>query len=337
MQHVYVTLAGENKVSIFEMDSDTGQLTFKEDTPLTGGPGPLTVDPTGSYMYVGVRSTKEMSSFRVNKKAGSLSHIRTIGLEADPCYISTDRTGNYLLAAYYSAGHVSVHPIGPHGDVSGPAIEWLATANKAHCVQMDTSNRFTFVPHVGESNVIHQFDFDEQTGKLTQNETPWVLGQKGFGPRHYAYHPTLDMIYFDNEQGCSVTAYALDRSTGTVEAMQTVSTLPDNYKDDNSCAQIHIAPSGNYVYASNRGHNSIAVFAIGPTTGMLTAVAQEPTVAIPRAFNIDPSGKFMLVGSLESGEIATYRIDSESGRLGHVETQKVGVEPMWIHITEPVG
>jgi 6-phosphogluconolactonase len=185
--------------------------------------------------------------------------------------------------------------------------------------------------------VIHQFDFDEQTGKLTQNETPWVLGQKGFGPRHYAYHPTLDMIYFDNEQGCSVTAYALDRSTGTVEAMQTVSTLPDNYKDDNSCAQIHIAPSGNYVYASNRGHNSIAVFAIGPTTGMLTAVAQEPTVAIPRAFNIDPSGKFMLVGSLESGEIATYRIDSESGRLGHVETQKVGVEPMWIHITEPVG
>lgn len=329
-QYLYTALAGENKISIFSMDPDTGHLEFKQDVQLGGSPGPLAVAPEQNFMYAGIRSTREISSFRIDQRTGSLSMIGTVSLESDPCFMTTDRSGRFLLSAYYGAGRVSVHPISANGAASAPPVEWRATADKAHCIQLDSSNRFAFVPHVMTANVIFQFRFDESTGKLVPGDVPRAIPPEGVGPRHFCFHPDQDFAYFDNEQGSSVTAYRFDPSAGTLTPFQTVSTLPVDFDGSNSCAQIHIAPSGDFLYASNRGHDSIAIFAIDGTTGELAAIGQQPTLETPRAFNLDPAGRFLFVGGLVSGELASYRIDTRTGTLEPLETYTVGEQPMWV-------
>jgi 6-phosphogluconolactonase len=140
------------------------------------------------------------------------------------------------------------------------------------------------------------------------------------------------MVYFSNEQGCSVTAYAFDPEKGLLSPQQTVSTLPEGYTGRNSCSQIQIAPSGKFLYAPNRGHNSIAGFAVDATTGHLTALGQTPSETVPRAFSLDPTGTFLYAAGLESGRLAAYRIDQNSGLLQPLEVYPVGTRPMWIMI-----
>jgi 6-phosphogluconolactonase len=140
------------------------------------------------------------------------------------------------------------------------------------------------------------------------------------------------MVYFSNEQGCSITAYAFDQEKGLLSPLQTVSTLPAGYTDRNSCSQIQIAPSGKFLYAPNRGHNSIACFSVDATTGHLTALGQMPSETVPRAFSLDPTGTFLYAAGLESGRLAAYRIDQNSGLLQPLEVYPVGNRPMWVMI-----
>jgi 6-phosphogluconolactonase len=336
MQHVYITLEGDDKISRYALDSLSGNLHHQEDIAIVGSPAPFTVSPNGKHAYVGLRDANKMVSFDVDSLTGALTRTSSVDLESDPCYVSVDATGRYLLSAYYSAGHIAVHAINPDGALAGPATEWIGTRQKAHCAHTDPSNNFTFLPHVGESNAIYQFKFDSSTGSLTPNNPPVIEAPQGHGPRHYVYHPHANFVYFDNEQGSSVTAYRLDQDAGTLSPFQTISTLPDNWSGENSCAQIHMVPSGDFLYSSNRGHNSIAMFAADPASGELTPLGHQPTVGTPRAFGVDPVGSFLLVGGLDDGELATYRIDKTSGRLIHVTTQHVGDKPMWIHITGSV-
>lgn len=328
--HVYVSIAGENKISLFKMNPDTGELMFQSDVEVSGSPGPLAVDPERRFLYAGLRSTRQISSFRINHSTGALSLIRTISLDSDPCYIATDRKGNFLLSSYYGAGRVAVHPVGEDGAVSSPPIEWLSTAEHAHCVQIDRSNQFVFVPHTVVPNRIFQFRFDENTGKLMPNTVPEVIPKEKVGPRHFCFHPSQDILYVSNEQGSSVTAYNLDPSAGTLMAFQTLSALPRDYDEENTCAQIHITPSGKFLYVSNRGHDSIAGFSIDDTAGQLTSLGQQPTEPTPRAFTIDPTGDFLFVGGQASGRLAAYRIDNQTGILKPLATYDVGKNPMWV-------
>ncbi len=331
LYHIYVTLAGENKISILTMDAENGELTRQEDVALGGGPGPLAVDPEKRFLYAGVRSTQEISSFRTERETGKLTLISNIPLESDPCALYTDRAGRFLLSAYYSAGRVAVHALTPEGAVEKAPVQWLSTARGAHALQTDASNQFAFAPHVQESNAILQFLFDEAAGTLTPNpEAPKVTPPPGTGPRHFCFHPTKDIVYFDNEQECSVTGYHLDTSSGTLQPFQTLSTLPQGFDEENTCAQIHIAASGRTLYASNRGHDSIACFSIDPDTGRLSSMDQEPTEEMPRAFNLTPQDDFLLVGSLVSENLACYRVDQETGALSHMYTRHIGERPMWI-------
>ena len=337
MQHVYITLQGDDKIAIYNLDSASGNLTHQEDIAIVGGPAPFAVSPDGHHAYTGLRTTNTMVSFDIDSSSGTLTPTGSVDLESDPCYVSVDATGRYLLSAYYFSGHIAVHPINENGALAGPATEWLGTRPKAHCAHTDASNKFTFLPHVGESNAIYQFRFDSSTGSLTPNDPPVIEAPEGHGPRHYVYHPHANFVYFDNEQGSSVTAYRLDPDAGTLSPFQTVSTLSGGWSGENSCAQIHMTPSGDFLYATNRGHNSIAMFAVETTSGKLTSLGQQPTVGTPRAFGIDPLGSYMLVGGLDDGDLATYRIDRTSGRLEHIATRPVGDQPMWIHITGAVN
>ena len=335
--YLYLALAGENKISIFAMDPETGKLQLQEDVGLGGGPGPLAVDPEQKTLYVGIRSTSEIASFSIDRPTGSLSHISSVSLQGDPCYLSTDRKGRFLLGAYYGAGKVTVHPIDADGGVRGAAVTSVSTAEHAHCIQTDATNRFAFVPHVLPSNAIFQFLFDEDTGQLTANATPRAAFEGEPGPRHFCFHPSLDVVYSSNEQGCSASAYHFDTSVGTLSAFETLSTLPTDWQGDNTCAQIWLAPSGRYLYVSNRGHDSIACFAVDMEKGGLTAIGHQLTEEVPRVFNVDPQGQYLFAGGQRSGRLASYRIDQETGVLQPLETYAVGERPMWVHIADLSG
>lgn len=331
---MYVSLQGDDKILRFGMDASTGALQPLGALEVPGGPAPMVVDPTQRFLYVARRGECKLSSYGIDQQSGELSHIGTVPLHTDPCYIATDRKGRYVLSAYYEGRGVTVHAIGSDGSVGDPPVQRLETARGAHCFQTDPSNRYAFVPHIAGRgpNEIWQFRFDEQTGHLTPNATPKVTPEQPVGPRHYCFHPSKDLMYFSNEQGCSVTAYRFDSATGTLHPLQTVSTLPSGYDGQNSCSQIRITPSGKFLYAPNRGHNSIACFSVDATTGLLTSIGQAPSEQIPRVFNIDPDGNFLYAAGLESGYLAAYGIDQSSGSLEPLARYPLGARPMWVLI-----
>ena len=335
---MYVTISGEDKILIFTMDGESGGLEPRGSLAVPGRPAPLAMAPDRRFLHVARRDANEISSFGVDQRTGALSLIGTAALEADPNYLAMDRKGRFLLSAYYQGGKAAVHPVGDDGAVTAPPVEWLDTHRGAHCFQTDPSNRFAFVPHVMDSNVILQFRFDEATGRLTPNSPPSFKPPDGEGPRHYCFHPSRDILYFSNEQGCSVTAYHFDPSAGTLAAFQTISTLPpEGYAERNTCAQIQITSSGRFLYAPNRGHNSIACFSVDASSGRLTSLGQVPTEPVPRAISLDPEGNFLYVAGLESGRLASYRIDGDTGKLEPLEVYTVGTRPMWVLITRLAG
>ena len=327
--HMYVSFQDDDKISIFTVDPATGQLGWQEDVAVDGGPAPLAIDPGKNFLYVGRRGSQEISSYRINQSTGGLSWIGTAPLQGEPVYVATDRTGRFVLSAYYYQSTAAVHAVNGDGVAEFPPIEWRYTGHGAHAILTDRSNRFAFVPHIANRgpNQIFQFKFDENTGRLTPNDPPMHSPEEYLGPRALAFHPSLNVVYFSDEQGSSVTAYNLDPSTGTLAPFQTISTLPAGYSGNNTCSQIQIAPSGRFLYAPNRGHNSVASFTVDASTGR---VGTEP---VPRAFNLDPDGRFLFAAGQQSGRLATYRVDQDSGELTPLETYEGGNNPMWVLIT----
>ncbi len=342
--YMYVALQDDNKVSVFTMDAENGKLTPKVDVPVPGGPSLLAISPNRKVLYIGHRAVPEISSHLIDHNTGGITKNGTVSPDDPAAFLATDRSGKYLLSSHYQGGHAAVHPIGDGGAVGGPPIEWLATDAGAHAMQTDPSNKFAFVPHIARlndnvlepvkdapgPNVIFQFRFDENTGRLTPNAAPRVEQEDLIGPRHYCFHPTMDILYFSDEQGCSVTGYRLDTSTGTLSPFQTITTLPDGYTGRNTCSQIQISSSGRFLYIPNRGHNSIAGFSVDQSTGRLSAIGQVSTEAVPSAFSLDPEGKFLFAAGSASGRLASYRIDGDTGSLTHLETYPVGERPMWV-------
>lgn len=328
----YIAVGGDEALRCFAMNPRDGALTLQEEIRLGGAPGPLAVDPTQRFLYVGLRSTCRLVSFQIESTTGRLHPFgEAVALDTDPCYLSTDRSGRYLLAAYYRAGKATVHPIDTNGALGRAASCTVTTLPYAHCIHTDPTNRFAFLPHVAESNTIVQLHFDTATGQLTPNRPAQVTPPANTGPRHYVYHPTKDIVYFSNEQGGSVTAYHLDPVQGTLTPFQTLSTLPTGFAGSNTCAKIQIHPTGRFLYVSNRGHDSIAGFALADD-GYLTALGQQPTEPIPRAFGLDPSGNFLYASGQGSGKLTAYRIDQGSGRLQPLATYPIGERPMWVMV-----
>ena len=233
-----------------------------------------------------------------------------------------------------------MHRIRGDGSLDGDPVEWRSTAPGAHSIQADPSNQFVFVPHIATLsseddglNAILQFTLDQDTGRLTPGTPPQVAPSGKLGPRHFCFHPTLDLLYFSDEQGNSVTSYSLDPALGTLRPVQTVSTLPEGTTVSNTCAQIQISPTGRMLYAPNRGHDTIACFSVD-AKGRLERVANVPTEPTPRAFSLDPAGKFLLAAGLDSGKLAAYRTDEAAGNLEPVATYDVGSGPMWVLIAD---
>jgi 6-phosphogluconolactonase len=333
----YVSVRRDNRVSIFTMDPNSGKVAWQQQVRVEGGPDPMALDPRGRFLYVACRDRQQMSSYRIDPATGGLSLVNTVPLQGEPIQIVTDRTGRHVLSAFFYQSTIGVHAVSDDGRIAFPPIEWRYTAYGAHGIEVDPSNRFVFVPHVARSggpNAVAQFRFDARSGRLTPNTPPFLSLKDNEGPRHLLVHPALDVAYSADEQGCSATAYRLDRSTGTLAKLHSVSTVPSDYrvKSQVTCSELLIHPNGRLLFVVTREHNSIASFAIDQTTGRLTEADRVPTEPDVRPLCLDPSGRFMAAAGSggTAGRLVTYEVSSATGKMTPLETYDAGNGPMWI-------
>jgi 6-phosphogluconolactonase len=188
-------------------------------------------------------------------------------------------------------------------------------AAHAHGISLDAANRFVFVPDLGLDRVMI-YRWDETGGRLTANDPAFVATARGAGPRHFAFHPSGRFAYVINELNSTLTAYSYDADHGALHPLQNISTLPVRFHGSNTCAEVQVHPSGKFVYGSNRGHDSIAIFAVDGQTGKLRFVGHESTRGKePRNFAIDPSGRYLLAANQNSDSVVVFRIDVGTGKL----------------------
>ncbi len=325
---VYVSMAPEQKIQVYRLDPRDGKLAAVEALDVEGTPGALAVDPQKRFLFASLRSNSTLASYRLDPKTGKLKHVSTAPLAkgANAAFVATDRTGRWLLSASYMAGKVVVHRLND-GAIQLPEVQATTTAKTAHATAIDPENRWVFVPHV-TPNAVYQFRFDAATGKLADaGKAPG--GKPKAGPRHLAFHPTLKLAFTSDEAGSSITSYRLDDKAGLKPA-ETLSTLPADFKRANTTAEVKVHPTGKFVWVSNRGHDSLAGFAIDPKTGKLTALGQTPTEKTPRSFEIDPDGRFVLGAGEGSGKLAVFRVDVGTGALTRVHTYDVGRSLTWV-------
>jgi 6-phosphogluconolactonase len=340
-----VSASQDDKVVRFAIDEASGRLTPARVYDVPGGPMPMAISPDGRTLYVSLRGADRVASFRIEAQSGDLSPLNEIDVAGSATFIATDRTGRYLLSAYYAGGVLRVHGLTGDGSL-GAHVQTVETAKNAHCVVLDRSNRFVFVPHTG-AEAIFQFQFDAQSGRLTPHPAGHVDTsdpQAKWEPRHLWFHPTADFAYVSMEAGNAIGAFGFDAEKGTLtplarqsgggrSAPEFVSTLPQAFSGENTTAHIELTPDGRFAYVSNRGHDSIAGFQVDADTGHIrpTEPLTTPTEPKPRAFTIHPSGKWMYVAGQDSGRLASYRI-GDDGSLTPMETHAVGRGPAWVQV-----
>jgi 6-phosphogluconolactonase len=294
--------------SFLEVDQKRGLLFSVNEVNQSGG------KPSGA-----------VSAFKINPQTGMLTAINqqpTMG--RGPCHLLLDKTGKNLLVANYVGGNVAVIPVGADGKL-GEATSVIQHRGKsvnpqrqeaphAHGVVLDAANRFAFVCDLGLDKVMI-YKFDAESGKLTANEPAFAEVKPGSGPRHMVFRPDGKFAYVNNEMTSTVTAFAYDAEAGKLSEVQTISTLPGGVAvPGNSTAEIQAHPSGKFLYVSNRGHDSVALFNIDQEKGTLTFVeAQSTGGKVPRHFGIDPSGKQIVVENQRSGQVMICPID-ENGK-----------------------
>src|ERR1700693_6164124 len=329
----YTSKTDSKGIYSFHFDSGTGRLTAMAVAATTQDPSFLTVAPNEKYLYAvnergefDGKKSGAVTSYSLDPKSGQLSQLNQVPSGgADPCYVSFDQTGKYLLVANYTGGSVSIFPVAPDGRIGAPSAFVQHTGSgpnnerqegpHAHYIGTSADNRFVFVVDLGLDEVV-VYRFDPAKGSLTPNDRPFAKVAPGAGPRHLVFHPNGKFAYVLNEVNSTVTAFAYDSKNGSLSTLQTLSTIPKDFTAHNDTAEIVVHPSGKFLYASNRGHDSIAEFTINPAKGTLTVAGDFPTQGkTPRNFTLDPTGKFLLAANQESNNIAVFRIDQSPGAL----------------------
>jgi 6-phosphogluconolactonase len=329
---VYVSESKENRVVFFKLDEKNGDLDRMGEVNLSGAPGCLAPSRDGKMLYAAVRSSSEFATLSIDPGSGGLSLVSTAPASGSAAYIWPDSTGKWLLAAYYGEGRVSSSAI-VGGGIKGEPVSVLDVGPKAHCIQTDPANRFAFAPHPVDLNRVDQFVFDANSGKLSSNDPAFASGADGAGPRHLQFHPNGKWVYLVNEQGKSVSLCHYDGEKGTLKLRQTWSTHPDDWDmTKGSCADIEITAGGRFLYASNRGHDSIAAFSIDEKSGELTSLGQTPTGETPRSFNLMPveNQRLLVAAGQKSNTLTVYRRNPSTGVLTQLKVIECGGSPAWV-------
>ncbi len=320
-------------IYVYHMDPATGALTLDSVATEPVNPSFLALDPQRRFLY----ATSEVMTFEgqpggavyayaIDPETGRLTFLnRQPSLGEATCHLSVDRTGRFVLVANYMGGSVAVLPVLEDGRL-GPVTDFVQhegssvnperqEAPHPHSIFLDAAERFAFVPDLGLDKVMI-YRFDAARGTLTPAETPWVSVQPGAGPRHFAFHPQGRFAYVLNELDATMTAFSYDPATGALTTLQTLDVQPDDEAALRSGADVHVAPSGRFVYGSLRGPDCIVSLAIDEATGQLTRLGHTSTQGqTPRNFALDPSGTLLLAANQDSHTIVTFRIDAQTGAL----------------------
>jgi 6-phosphogluconolactonase len=289
-----------------------------------------------------------VSAFASDPTTGRLELInqRASG-GAGPCHLALDQTGRYVLVANYGGGSAAVLPVAPDGRL-GEATDFVQHAGSsvdpqrqegphAHCVTVSPDNRFVFVCDLGLDKVM-AYRFNAEEGKLAPSDPPFATVAPGAGPRHMAFRPDGKYAYVINELNSTITAFAYDRNSGRLAEVQTISTLPEFYDGSNTTAEIDVHPSGKFLYASNRGRNSVVLFTIDDESGALAYVEEKSTGGqTPRHFGIQPSGDHLAIANQGTNTLLLCRVDGDNGRLKPSGVFAEAPTPVCIKFLPPQG
>lgn len=333
---LFVSLLRAKKIVTFARDPNSGALTRLRETACPAEPACQAVSTDRKTLYVSFRSTGQLASYRIDPVKGSLRLLNVVAGGADPAFLWPDRKGRFLIAAYYQANKVTVHRLRPGGALDASPVQTILTAAKAHGVAVDSRQRWAYVPHTG-ANRIYQFRILPERPRLVPLDPPFLETPARDHPRHLVLHPSDRWAYASNEAGDSIGVFAIRPRVGTLRRIQTVSTLPDGFDGNrNATARCEITPSGRYVYIANRGHDSIAGFAVDSQTGRVRRIGITPTEKTPRSLTISSDGNFLYVAGQSSGKIATYRIGS-GGSLKRIATVASGPVSWWVLAVDSPG
>jgi 6-phosphogluconolactonase len=291
------------------------------------------------------RPTGSVSAFQIDATTGDLTLInRQSSRGAGPCHVILDQAGQHVLVANYGDGSVAVLPVAEDGRLgeataivqhSGSSVNRDRQAGPhAHCLTLDPSGKLAFVCDLGLDQVL-AYKFDAEHGTLAAHDPPLERLKPGAGPRHMAFHPSGKFAYVVNELNSTVTAFAFDAATGALDEIQSITTLPEGYAEPNTTAEIAVHLSGQFLYASNRGADSIACFTVDPASGKLTHLANQPTGGrTPRYFGISPAGYVMIIANQNSHTLVTCRIGA-NGRLAPVGEPAASPTPSCVVFLPP--
>jgi 6-phosphogluconolactonase len=313
------------------LDTSSGKLAEPTLAATVEDPSFLVLHPSGRFLYAaseveqGGKKAGLVYAFAIDPTTGALRVLNHQSSEGGaPCHLTVSSTGRNLLVANYSGGNIASLPIAEDGSL-GAALSVIqhegSSVNKdrqtrphAHAINLDPSDRFAFAADLGIDKVL-AYAFDDK-GMLKAQESAHVSVPPGSGPRHFTFHPSGRYAYLNNELFSNVTAFRYDAATGKLEELQTSSTLPADFAGTSSTAEVQCSADGRFVYVSNRGHDSIAIFSVDEKTGKLTAGGHVSTGGkTPRNFRIDPSGRYLVAANQGSGNVVVFAIDPKTGGL----------------------
>jgi 6-phosphogluconolactonase len=341
------TKGASKGIYAFRFQPSTGQAVPAGLAAEAINPSFLVVHPNGRFLYAANEVSNYdgkngyVSAFSIDFKTGQLTFLNKVSSGgSDPCHITIDKSGKWLMVANYTSGSVSVLQIESDGKLgkttarvqhstsSRLPVQWPGAGPNpqrqegphAHSVNLSPDNRFLFVSDLG-LDMVMVYRFDPDAGTLKLNDPPSPILKPGTGPRHLAFHPNGRWVYLINELNSTVTALTFDPGRGMLNPFEIVSTLPPDFAGFNTTAEIAVSPDGRFVYGSNRGHNSIAFFAVTGNEGMLEYHGWFSTAGkTPRHFALDPSGNYLFAANQDSDDVVMFRIDRKTGELAYTET-----------------
>ena len=323
------SLRGSEGIYVFEFDRKAGTMKPVQAVSNAKSPSFLAIHPSGNYLYSvneGADKTGGVSAYTIDRATGKLTYLNSqSSLGGGPCHVSIDQTGKTAFVSNYGGGSLAVLPIKTDGTLgaatdsvqdtgSGPNTERQERAH-VHSATLAPDNRFVYVADLS-TDKLNIFDVDVKVSKVKPAIIPYAKVKPGSGPRHFTFHPNGKYAYLVEELISSVAVFSRDAKTGALTLLEdNVKTLPADFTSPNTSADIHIDPSGKFLYQSNRGYNSLAIFAIG-ANGKLTKVGDQPTEGkTPRNFMIDPKGDFVFVAHQDSDNITIFKRDQKTGKL----------------------
>jgi len=336
---------GQSKgIYLCTMNSATGRLSEPKLAAETPNPTFLALHPNGKFVYAANeigkfegKDTGAISAFAIDPATGLLKLLNAQpSMGRGPCHVAVAPNGKYLVAANYGGGSICAMPVNDDGSLAEPtaAIEHAGTPGPdkkrqrqphAHSTNFDPAGRFVFAADLGLDKVLI-YRLDPAKGSLAPNDPPHAATAPGSGPRHFCFHPNGRFAFVVNELLSTVTAFRYDAENGALSEVQTIGTLPAGFDGRSTTAEILVHPSGKFLYVSNRGHDSIAIFSVDAETGRLTATGHTPSGGkTPRNFNLTPDGRWLVTANQNTGNVCVYRVDEKTGQLTPTE-HKLSVE-----------